>query len=1086
MDSYHVLELVGEGSYGRVYRGRKRRSGQVVAMKFMPMRVRPEEELQSLKREIEILRGLRHPNIIQLLDSFETETDVVVVTEYAEGQLFQIIERDGSLPESRVREIACQLVSALYYLHSHRILHRDMKPQNILLEKSGMVKLCDFGFARAMSTSTLVLTSIKGTPLYMSPELVEGKPYDHTADLWGLGCILYELHTGAPPFYTTAIAHLVQIIPRDPIKWPDTMSNNCTDFLKGLLTKDPQKRLSWPELPHHPFIADGVVVLSDTSVFRPLTVTPSPDTLALKLQQMAEKTVATQGESRLLRKANERSRRKQKLKDEYATEITKIPAAAASPTIKPPFNDIAAVQSLIPKKQTRGQISIDYAREFPAVRPRQVIRHRGDNRLVLCLQDPDSEENWEKVIQESHPRQLRGNINYSVVLAQVKKKIQIFKAQLLGGTLRETCLILQPLKVLHNLILTPDLEKSHHIGCEVGLPHLLFDLVRDSVENRAFIQQPWSVSVLGEIVRVLLTYWEKHCDWMQTEDRLEELTKPFITILHQSSLNPLVSLTASVLCMFTHHDVSVDVSLDFLTSLLKNHLVNSHERQLAPPTRWGLCDGLLSLVLRSLAEHENVSASTIIDGGVFLDLWERIGTSLATLDTNFCSTNGMKDFLSTALVVFTKDPHLCVPLFSESESKCVYTLGRLLATDCQSLLADGGPERLEEDLRCSSLSVLCCHLLCFPFALDLTPLSMSRILQLYDTCGIIEGLLKVVQTHPPSLLELPVSLLSRLLLCDPNRSMASLSNAAGAYGFFCTPGDRQLKVSRDEAPQTRTASSLLQLDVQWDSALGLLTLLSQVARLSPQQACLQLYLEPSMLHQALTHPYDRIRAATCSLLGNMDPFRPTTPFALQPAIFKAMIDCLHDSSILVRRMSCRAVGSWLGHIAESWFKMSTSNGTGSEHTRRGREKDKNKHECGQTETGKDVVPGVKREANDEEWSRWIEEARRTADMLASHVTDPDALTRRHCCAALGNLVNVHGTVSLLLEEGVCGLLLKVACTDCDNAVRQAAIATLCLYTQRDAIRQVLLSIDASKKLVQAAQQAAPQCDYQQLIGQLEG
>uniref|UniRef100_A0A3Q3K9E4 non-specific serine/threonine protein kinase n=1 Tax=Monopterus albus TaxID=43700 RepID=A0A3Q3K9E4_MONAL len=101
------------------------------------------------------------------------------------------------------------LVSALYYLHSHRILHRDMKPQNILLGKSGMVKLCDFGFARAMSVSTLVLTSIKGTPLYMSPELVEEKPYDHTADLWSLGCILYELHTGAPPFYTNSIFHLV-------------------------------------------------------------------------------------------------------------------------------------------------------------------------------------------------------------------------------------------------------------------------------------------------------------------------------------------------------------------------------------------------------------------------------------------------------------------------------------------------------------------------------------------------------------------------------------------------------------------------------------------------------------------------------------------------------------------------------------------------------------------------------------------------------------------------------------------------------------------------------------------------------------
>lgn len=82
-------------------------------------------------------------------------------------------------------------------------------------------------FARAMSVSTLVLTSIKGTPLYMSPELVEEKPYDHSADLWSLGCILYELHTGAPPFYTNSIFQLVQLIVKDPVKWPENMSPDC-------------------------------------------------------------------------------------------------------------------------------------------------------------------------------------------------------------------------------------------------------------------------------------------------------------------------------------------------------------------------------------------------------------------------------------------------------------------------------------------------------------------------------------------------------------------------------------------------------------------------------------------------------------------------------------------------------------------------------------------------------------------------------------------------------------------------------------------------------------------------------------------
>jgi fused-like protein len=94
--------------------------------------------------------------------------------------LFEVLEFDEKLPEEEVRSIAKQLVSALFYLHSHRIIHRDMKPQNVLIGANGVVKLCDFGFARLMSTNTVLVTSIKGTPLYMAPELVQEQPYNHT------------------------------------------------------------------------------------------------------------------------------------------------------------------------------------------------------------------------------------------------------------------------------------------------------------------------------------------------------------------------------------------------------------------------------------------------------------------------------------------------------------------------------------------------------------------------------------------------------------------------------------------------------------------------------------------------------------------------------------------------------------------------------------------------------------------------------------------------------------------------------------------------------------------------------------------
>uniref|UniRef100_A0ABI7YU07 non-specific serine/threonine protein kinase n=1 Tax=Felis catus TaxID=9685 RepID=A0ABI7YU07_FELCA len=102
MEKYHVLEMIGEGSFGRVYKGRRKYSAQVVALKFIPKLGRSEKELRNLQREIEIMRGLRHPNIVHMLDSFETDKEVVVVTDYAEGELFQILEDDGKLPEDQI------------------------------------------------------------------------------------------------------------------------------------------------------------------------------------------------------------------------------------------------------------------------------------------------------------------------------------------------------------------------------------------------------------------------------------------------------------------------------------------------------------------------------------------------------------------------------------------------------------------------------------------------------------------------------------------------------------------------------------------------------------------------------------------------------------------------------------------------------------------------------------------------------------------------------------------------------------------------------------------------------------------------
>lgn len=312
---------------------------------------------------------------------------------------------------------------------------------------------------------------------------------------------------------------------------------------------------------------------------------------------------------------------------------------------------------------------------------------------------------------------------------------------------------------------------------------------------------------------------------------------------------------------------------------------------------------------------------------------------------------------------------------------------------------------------------------------------------------------QVIQTFPPPLLELPLSLLSRLLLCDPERSVSRLKK--DACGLFAPPGNIQLISSERQPQQTRTAGSLLsellQLDELSESAIELLILLSQVARHSGGYFCLELHLEATVLHQALAHSHGQVRAAACRLLGNLDPFRPPTQHTLQADIFKSLIDCLHDSCVPVRRLASRAVGNWLGYFANE-FQSSDIKVWG-------KEDEQNKHKCSYTEAAGELATIIEERVGEEEGRRWMEEVRRTVAVLASLITDPDALIRRHCCAALANLVNVDGAVSLLLEKDVCGLLLRAACMDTHNAVRQAAIATLCLYCRQDTVRQVMKLTD---------------------------
>ncbi|XP_073402417.1 serine/threonine-protein kinase 36 isoform X2 [Dendrobates tinctorius] len=577
MEKYHVLELIGEGSFGRVYKGRRKHSGEVVALKFIPKIGRSEKELRGLKREIQIMRDLRHPNIVRMLDSCETEREVVVVTEYAEGELFQILEDDGSLSEDLVKEVSAQLVSALYYLHSHRILHRDMKPQNILLGKDGTVKLCDFGFARELSLDTLMVRSIKGTPLYMSPELVLERPYDHRSDLWALGCIVYELLVGTPPFYTHSIFQLVSIITQQPVRWPRGVSAELKDFLQGLLTKDPALRLSWPRLLAHPFIKDQVIVLDDSSHSSPFTSPLTKEQRQLR-DRLCDGSTQSSVHSRILSNARQRVARRKEAPNPPNTQreaeenVTEIKEPRTSQTLR------------------RNQISQDYEKEFCHIKREHSIQS-------VHLENEDSDDEWSVLLEATDPSVAQLSTPFLLLKdPNFRNRVHRRLRDCCSPVSLEAVSRLRPaLRVVCNLLTSGcDPHLLSDLCVELQIPQFLLQLIDQSLE--ASVRQcSWAASFLSDLFALLSSYY---CFWGLPESSRELLacSEDFLRVLDELLSSPADANT-----------IALARGLECLMSLSESISCGR------PDDCAQLCQSLLSVYIHALDKIIERSQSTAPD-----------------------------------------------------------------------------------------------------------------------------------------------------------------------------------------------------------------------------------------------------------------------------------------------------------------------------------------------------------------------------------------------------------------------------------------------------------------------------------------
>ena len=203
-DRYRVDELVARGGMSEVYRGWDVRLDRRVAVKVLAGWLAADgDAVRRMEREARAVARLQHPNVVAVYDHGEDDGGTpFLVMEWIEGRSLKDVVADGPLPEQEARRITLQLLAALEHAHEHGIVHRDIKPQNVLITPDGTAKLTDFGIARSIdATHGLTMAGqIVGTAAYLSPEQAKGQPVTAASDVYSVGAMLFELITGRPPF----------------------------------------------------------------------------------------------------------------------------------------------------------------------------------------------------------------------------------------------------------------------------------------------------------------------------------------------------------------------------------------------------------------------------------------------------------------------------------------------------------------------------------------------------------------------------------------------------------------------------------------------------------------------------------------------------------------------------------------------------------------------------------------------------------------------------------------------------------------------------------------------------------------------
>ena len=265
--NYKVLQQLGEGSFGKAFLCKKESDGSLCVIKQVLIEGMDQKEKDDVLNESNILAKLDHPNIIKFYDVFESKKPkhmINIVTEYADGgdlseKIKERKNKNNNFTESEILDYFTQICLAIRHIHKKKIIHRDLKSGNIFLMKNGFVKLGDFGIAKGFQKTMDKAKTMVGTPYYLSPEILENKPYDSKSDIWALGVLLYEMMTFKMPFNANSLPMLsVKIMRGNYIPPPTIYTKDLRELVAKCLTVDAKMRPTIDEILKTPLIQNRI------------------------------------------------------------------------------------------------------------------------------------------------------------------------------------------------------------------------------------------------------------------------------------------------------------------------------------------------------------------------------------------------------------------------------------------------------------------------------------------------------------------------------------------------------------------------------------------------------------------------------------------------------------------------------------------------------------------------------------------------------------------------------------------------------------------------------------------------------------